>query len=210
MRALLLLALSVLCSAQNDPFLNMQTIASSLGVECQYCHGDGRNAKREIARAMIAMTREMNTKVKDVAGKQAAVGCITCHRGVPIPQQLGDILFQTTRSQGVAAAVTQYRDLRERFYGRQAYDFSEEVLLTLADRVVQTRPDDAIALMKLNLEFNPKSARAWSSIAFAYTRKLDDDAAIAAYEKSLEFDPKNGVVQGQLEQLKDYQRRRKR
>ena len=207
MRALLLLALSVLCSAQNDPFLNMQTIASSLGVECQYCHGEGRNAKRVIARAMIAMTREMNTKVKDVAGKQAAVGCITCHRGVPIPKPLGDVLWDTTRTQGPAAAITQYRDLRTRFFGKAAYDFSEQTLLTLSQRIANARPDDAIAFAKLNLEFFPKSSASYQAVAFAYTRKVDDASAIEALEKAVELDPANNVARGQLEQLKSYRRR---
>ena len=39
-------------------------------------------------------------------------------------------------------------------------------------------------------------------------RKLDDASAIATLEKALELDPDNGVVKGQLEQLKSYQRRR--
>jgi tetratricopeptide (TPR) repeat protein len=74
--------------------------------------------------------------------------------------------------------------------------------------VTQRKPDDAIALLKLNLEFYPKSSRGLSALAFAYTRKLDDASAIATLEKALELDPDNGVVKGQLEQLKSYQRRK--
>jgi hypothetical protein len=43
-------------------------------------------------------------------------------------------------------------------------------------------------------------------LAFVYTRKLDDDAAIAALEKALEINPENSVVKGQLEQLKSYRK----
>jgi tetratricopeptide (TPR) repeat protein len=127
---------------------------------------------------------------------------------VPIPKQLSEIVTQTIKEKGAAAAADQYRDLRKQFYGRQAYDFGEDTLLGIAQTLANGRPDDAIALLKLNLEFNPQSARSYAAIAFAYTRKLDDATAITYLEKSLEIDPNNGVVQGQLTQLKSYQRRR--
>jgi hypothetical protein len=44
-------------------------------------------------------------------------------------------------------------------------------------------------------------------MAYAYTRKFDDETAIKYYEKSLEIEP-NNVVQGQLESLKTYSRRK--
>jgi cytochrome c-type biogenesis protein CcmH/NrfG len=62
----------------------------------------------------------------------------------------------------------------------------------------------------MNLEFNPQSARTYALLGFAYTRKVDDTSAIANLEKSLELDPTNAMVRGQLEQLKEYQRRRQR
>ena len=46
-----------------------------------------------------------------VTGKPAAqtirVRCVTCHRGVAIPRQLQDIIWQTTIEQGPDAAVSQ-------------------------------------------------------------------------------------------------------
>jgi hypothetical protein len=39
---------------------------------------------------------------------------------------------------------------------------------------------------------------------------VDDASAIANLEKSLELDPTNAMVRGQLEQLQEYQRRRQR
>jgi Tfp pilus assembly protein PilF len=71
-----------------------------------------------------------------------------------------------------------------------------------------SRPDDAIALLQVNLEFNPQSARTYAAIAYAYTRKLDDAAAMTNLEKALEIEPENGVVRGQLEQLKSYHRKK--
>jgi tetratricopeptide (TPR) repeat protein len=198
-----------------NPLPSMQAIAQALGVSCEYCHTAQRSSgqpKKDIARAMIAMTRDLNTRVEAATGKPAteatAVQCVTCHRGVAIPRQLSDILMQTIKEKGAAAAAAQYRELRKQYYGRQSYDFAEDTLVTLAQQIVSGKPDDAIALLQLNLEFNPQSARSYAAIAFAYTRKYDDAAAITNLEKALEIDPNNGVIQGQLEQLKSYRRRK--
>jgi tetratricopeptide (TPR) repeat protein len=136
------------------------------------------------------------------------VNCITCHRGVAIPGQLSDILTKTALEKGPDAAVAQYRDLRTEYYGHQSYDFSEETLLTAAQQVVRAKPAASIPLLRLNLEFYPKSVRSYTQIAFAYTRTLDDEAAIATLEKALKLEPENGMVKGQLEQLKSYRRKR--
>jgi len=200
-----------------DPFANMQEISSALGVSCNYCHTAERGSgapelKKEIARTMIAMTRDLNAKIAasvgEPAGSLTRVQCITCHRGVAIPRQLGDILSQTLHEQGTAATIAQYRDLRQRYFGRQAYDFGEDTLLNLAQRIVENKPDDALALIQLNLEFNPRSARSYFALAHAYTRKIDDASAIASLEKALEIDPDDNVARGQLEQLKSYRRRK--
>ena len=197
---------------------DMQAIAGALGVTCEYCHARGPAEAAStgpshiaVAKQMLAMTKELNTRVEAASGKATGVAtkvdCITCHRGVPIPKQLGDVLWDTTRTQGAAAAITQYRDLRTRFFGRAAYDFTEQTLLTLSQRIANARPDDAIAFARLNLEFFPNSSASYQAVAFAYTRKVDDASAITALEKAVELDPANNVARGQLEQLKSYRRR---
>jgi tetratricopeptide (TPR) repeat protein len=195
----------------------MQEIVQGLGVQCEYCHSAPRGSgqpepKKDIARQMIAMTRELNARVQTATGKPALqavqVKCVTCHHGVPIPRQLSEIVTQTLREKGVTAAAEQYRDLRKQFYGRAAYDFGEDTLVGVAQPLASGRPDDAIALLKLNLEFYPQSAKTYGAIGFAYTRKYDDPTAITYLEKAVELDPNNGVIRGQLEQLKMYQRKR--
>jgi tetratricopeptide (TPR) repeat protein len=195
----------------------MQEIVQALGVQCEYCHSAPRGSglpepKKDIARQMIAMTRDLNARVQGATGKSATeaaqVKCVTCHRGVPIPRQLSEIVIRTYREKGAVAAAEQYRDLHQRFYGRAAYDFGEDTLIGAAQPLAAGRPDDAIALLKLNLEFYPQSSKTYAAIAFAYTRKYDDPTAITYYEKAVELDPNNGVIRGQLEQLKMYQRRR--
>jgi len=212
--AFLIFATASFATAQT---MNMQEIAQALGVSCDYCHSAPRGSgspepKKDIARAMMAMTRDLNTKVQEATGKTAAettkVECITCHHGAAIPQPLSAIILRTIGEHGGAAAVEQYRDLRKQFYSRATYDFSEDALLQMVQRVVQGRPDDAIALLRMNLEFNPQSAKTYALIGFAYTRKVDDASAITNLQKSLELDPTNAMVRGQLEQLQEYRRRR--
>jgi tetratricopeptide (TPR) repeat protein len=187
--------------------MNMQEVAQALGVRCEYCHSAPRGSgqpepKKDIALAMMAMTRDLNAKV------HARVECVTCHRGVAIPQPLSAIILRTAAEKGGGAAAEQYRDLRKQFYSRDTYDFSEQALLDMVQRVVQGRPDDAIALLRMNLEFNPQSAKTYALIGFAYTRKVDDASAIANLQKSLELDPTNAMVRGRLEQLQEYGRRK--
>lgn len=65
----------------------MRAFQAALGVKCQYCHVEGDfasddNPKKEIARKMIVMAHEINSKFPD--GKMH-VTCYTCHRGATEP-----------------------------------------------------------------------------------------------------------------------------
>ena len=79
----------------------MRMFNFALGVECGHCHiwakpGDPSNdmaadtkIEKTVARAMMLMTNEINTKVaasiKKPADQVARVECTTCHRGAAIP-----------------------------------------------------------------------------------------------------------------------------
>lgn len=77
---------------------DMELFSRSLNVECGYCHvGDGNNwdyasdkkHKKEEARDMMRMTKEINEKYfgADSASKPSdlAMNCFTCHRGEEEP-----------------------------------------------------------------------------------------------------------------------------
>jgi tetratricopeptide (TPR) repeat protein len=219
MKHLAAAALAVsLAQAQPTPDLmaTMQKFCQALGVTCEYCHTAPRGSgleepKKDVARAMMAMTSDINSKIGAATGKPASevtrVECMTCHHGVAIPRQLKEIVLRTIREKGVAAAVAQYRELRKQYFGGQSYDFSEGALLALGQQLTASKPDDAIALLELNVEFYPQSARSYAALGYAYTRKLDDRTATKYLEKAVALDPDNGVIRGQLEQLQSYQRR---
>src|SRR3954469_13741132 len=158
--------------SRRGPAIDMQLVAESLGVQCEYCHGPGQataagKPRLEVAREMIAMTSDLNARVQVASGKRAAesvrVDCSTCHHGVPVPRPLRDLVLDAAVRQGPDAAATLYRDLRAKYYGSQSSDFSEQTLLTVADRLAQSRPDAAIALANVTLEFYPKSWRSFTA-----------------------------------------------
>ena len=65
----------------------MQAFRGALGVMCSYCHVQGDfasddNPKKDVARMMISMAKEINAKFPD--GKRH-VSCYTCHRGAEEP-----------------------------------------------------------------------------------------------------------------------------
>jgi hypothetical protein len=128
---------------------------------------------------------------------------------VTIPRPLTDILLVTGVRAGADAAVKQYRDLRSRYYGRSAYDFSEETLLSVARRLANARPEVAIPLAELNMEFFPKSVNTLVTKAIAQAGR-DDEAAVATLKQALELDPGNGEIQGRLYQIEEILARRKR
>jgi hypothetical protein len=196
---------------------DMQAIADALGVDCEYCHtrtnvtASGK-ARIDVAREMILMTADLNARVKTAIGIEPAganrVDCVTCHRGVPLPRQLRDLMLETAVRQGPDAAVTLYRDLRAKYFGGQSYDFSEPTLLAVADRLAQSRPEAAVALADLNLEFFPKSWRSYMAKGIAQTRRLDTTpAAVESFRKALEIDPDNGILQGWLAQTEPVAKR---
>jgi photosynthetic reaction center cytochrome c subunit len=223
----ILFGLTVNASAQTTPAAkpplpDMQAVAAALGVTCDYCHA-GRGAEPrltaagkpilEVGRGMIAMTASLNATVQAATGKTdreaASVTCATCHRGVTIPRPLTDILLVTGVREGADAAVKQYRDLRSRYYGRSAYDFGEDTLLSVARRLANARPEVAIPLAELNMEFFPKSVNTLVTKAIAQSGR-DDEAAVATLKQALELDPGNGEIQGRLYQIEEILARRKR
>jgi hypothetical protein len=99
MRSLYLILFTAVAAYSQPP--NMQAIAQALGVTCDYCHAAEAAARKQIATAMMAMTRDINAKVQAAtglaAGQAVEVQCVTCHRGVPVPRPLPDILAQTLK-----------------------------------------------------------------------------------------------------------------
>jgi hypothetical protein len=196
----------------------MQAFTQALGVQCAYCHVDeGRGGRQDYAvdekptkkaaRGMMLLAREINDKLPTAVGKSAdtttRVGCATCHRGVPVPKQITDIVTDAAATGGAAAGLAKFKELRTQYYGGQSYDFSENSLLTLAQRAnAAQKPDDALTYVQANLEYYPKSVRSYLLLSQIHQAKNDKDAAIKDVEKALEIDPNNNQAKARLQQLK--------
>lgn len=70
-----------------DVRATMGAFRTALGVQCSYCHvqsnfASDENHKKEVARHMMNLVKDINAKFPD--GKQH-VTCFTCHRGATEP-----------------------------------------------------------------------------------------------------------------------------
>lgn len=217
----------------------MQSFEVGLGKDCDYCHvvvgtvlaggpgtlppgfdfaSDDKPAKR-ITRQMIVMARAIDAMTSAAVGKPAGeterMRCFNCHRGIETPPlPLRDILERTTAERGLPAAITQYRELRGKYYGSALYDFSDAAIGDsgsgtngLRGYATQLffagRYDDALAWLNLNLEYYPKSTESWVTMAFVQAlAKHDQAAALASMAKAIAVEPQNPRLKEQLEVLK--------
>lgn len=153
----------------------MGRFTRALGVRCTYCHvgeenrplstynfaSDDKQPKRT-ARIMLQMVHHINeehlAEVEQRVTPPLQVECATCHRGTTTPRLLQDVLLIAYQAGGLDSSLKAYRALRERYYGRFTYDFSEVPLADVAGRVAaQGNLADAERLHALNVEMNPTS-----------------------------------------------------
>ena len=193
----------------------MRNFATGLGVRCQYCHvgEEGKpletfdfvtDEKRNklVARQMMRMVQEINQRLDTIPQRPAAqvqVTCVTCHRGVSRPVPLFDVVHDATVAAGADSAIRLYRSLRDRYYGRDAYDFSESALNIAAFRVGRDKKfDDALALLRLNEELYPNSSGMYVFRGNILLMKGDTTAAASAFREAVRRDTTNAEARGRL------------
>jgi tetratricopeptide (TPR) repeat protein len=192
----------------------------ALGVRCPFCHvgQEGQSlatfdfvsdqkVEKETARGMLKMVRSVNKdlgKMKLPPDKhRVQVQCITCHRGRPRPMTLAEELTSVYESAGIDSTVARYSLLRDRFYGAGSYDFSERSLNELGGSLkAKGKVDDAIRIFQLNVQQNPNSSFAYSSLADAYAAAGQRDLAIQNYEKAVQLEPRNREADQKLKELR--------
>ena len=197
----------------------MRGFSFALGVRCQHCHagGDGisfagvvfdsdeKQAKRT-ARFMLRMVDSLNRIVlAALPGRTdppVTVQCVTCHRGLSKPTTLAAVLMKTIEQSGVDSAVRQYRGLRDRVALAGYYDFTEWHINELARHLVMAnKVIEAIAILEMNAEFNPRSASIPLELGELYRRQGNRDKAIAAFQKVLELQPQHQQARQRLTEL---------
>lgn len=196
----------------------MPGFTRALGVRCSYCHvgeegqplsaydfaSDEKLAKRT-ARTMLGMLGDINRTLSTIepSGERVNMWCHTCHRGRPKPLTIEEELTRRYEAEGAEAALAYYDELRERFYGRGAYDFGENALNSLGyDLLGAGDIDTAIAVFRKNVEMFPESSNVYDSLGEAYMERGDTEPAIKNYEKSLELNPRNQNAVTRLQELR--------
>lgn len=214
--------------ARDDLMQTMRRFSSSLGVRCNACHApapaataggvermdfasDDKEQKR-VARGMLRMVMDINGKYFPEMGRsptpRTAVSCATCHHGAARPRTLAAELLAAADGKGIDSAVTRYRELREKTYGRAMFDFGEQSLPLIAEELTRAqRLDDAVRLLQLNVEYFPRSGQAVAALAQAQAQKGDTAAAISTVTRALEADSSNAQLKGLLSRLKGEGRR---
>ena len=204
----------------------MRGFASALGVRCEHCHvgegpdlakfdfpSDEKAAKRK-ARVMFKMVQQINENhlseltelgVKD--SERIEVTCMTCHRTNKKPLMLGNLLTETIEDDGVDAAVAQYHELREQYYGGFVYDFSAGSLIGLGERLGrEERVDAGLRILELEIEVSGKSANAYFTLGNVQANAGMVDAAIASFEQGSALAPEGFKVffQQQIDRLRGH------
>ena len=158
---------------------------------------------------MIRMVRRINNEllaeVPERSDPPVVVECRTCHHALTRPVDIRDILAETLEADGVDAAIAQYQELREEYYGSYSYDFRHFVLANVAEQVAGENPEGAIQLLEFNGELFPESGQTFFTMAQIHRRTGDLDGAIAALERAAEADPENEFYRRAIQQLRALQ-----
>lgn len=200
----------------SDVVGQMRNITFALGVRCQFCHigeegmplerfdfaSDDKRTKRT-AREMMRMVETINaqslTRVPERPVPPLDVTCLTCHRGVSRPLPLFTLLQDVATAAGADSAVRAYRALRERHYGRDAYDFGERTLNTAAFRLGRAgKFEEAFALLRLNEEQFPGRPALSIVLGNIHLMRADTAAAADAFREALRRDPQDQEARGRL------------
>ena len=198
----------------------MTGFSRALGVRCSHCHvgeegqplstfdfASDENPKKEVARSMLEMLGDINGRLKTIdrgGAEPVNMWCHTCHRGVARPQTLDEALLETYSADGSEAMMKRYAMLRDRFYGRAAYDFGENSLNSVGYSLLSREDvDAAVAVFRENVRHFPESSNVYDSLAEAFLTGGERDSARFYYEKAVELDPRNRNAKARLKELAD-------
>lgn len=202
----------------------MRGFTQALGVRCEHCHlpreaepgaprrgglnldfaSDARPAKNK-ARFMMRMTDSLNRVVlASLPGRSeppVRVTCITCHRMMPVPTTIQNVLVETTARAGVDSAIAQYRILRADM-ARGRFDFTERPVSEVASELgAAGKHADAIRLLEMLQEFYPNSVNIDLQIAELQIGAGNRDAGIARLRAILTKNPNHRQAAARLREL---------
>jgi tetratricopeptide (TPR) repeat protein len=144
---------------------------------------------------MMLMVAEVNRRLDTLPERKPGgltATCNTCHRGVNRPVPLSMYVSDVALAAGTDSALRTYHALRDRYYGRDSYDFGEPSLNVAAFRLAQAgKFDEALTLLKLNEEYFPKSSGMYVFRGNVLLMRADTNGAAEAFREAVRRDTMN-------------------
>jgi tetratricopeptide (TPR) repeat protein len=196
----------------------MRNFTSALGVRCTFCHvgseseplsqydfASDQKRNKLVARQMMRMLAEINARLDTIPEKKQpalSATCMTCHRGVSRPLPLSTLVQEAAVAVSADSALSAYKILRQKYYGRDAYDFSEASLNIAAFRTARAgKPDEALKLLQYNESLYPNSSGMAVFKGNIQLMKGDTAAAEAAFREAIRRDSTNMEAKGRLQAI---------
>jgi CubicO group peptidase (beta-lactamase class C family) len=105
-------------------------------------------------------------------------------------KSIAETIFTTMVEKGIAPALAQYHELKEKRADTYALDEGE--MNGVGYQLLgMKKAKEAIEIFKLNVEAFPQSSNVYDSLGEAYMINGDKELAIKNYEKSIELNPQN-------------------
>ena len=162
------------------------------------------NPNKDRARAMYRMLGLINDQLGELepSGAEVNMWCHTCHAGKPRPQTLAEAVQERYAASGADSAYDFYVELRQRYFGAAAYDFTSMNVAEMA-ATFRTEGDTVMAhrLFEHNFENNPGDWLAQEGMGDVWLVRGDTAQAIGFYRRSLEGRPDNPRAARKLERL---------
>jgi tetratricopeptide (TPR) repeat protein len=205
--------------ARDTLVATMRGVTMALGVRCNYCHtgGDGQSlqgvdfasddkVEKQKARQMFEIARRINgellSNMPERRTPAVAVECITCHRGLAVPRTLKTQLVNVATASGADSAIAFYRKAREEHASDGVYDLTDRSVSEAARTLVERgKTAEAIALLEVNADLFPSSARVLSQLAATHETAGHKDKAIELYKRVLAIAPNDQQARRRLTAL---------
>ena len=154
---------------------------------------------------MMRMTQAINEQhLVEAANHGVEVTYVTCHHGNRVPWQLGETLMGRFQASDIDATLAAYRSLRQKYYGRAAYDFGKNTLVEVGNTLSADRHHAAaIRIYKENLEHFPNSVYTHVQIGRTYGAIEDTASALKHLKKALEIQLKSRWIKKLISELKN-------
>lgn len=196
----------------------MRNFSFGLDVRCQFCHvgeegqplsqfdfASDRKRTKIIARQMLQMVRDINRRLDSLPQRgmpAIQVGCVTCHRGLSRPVPLATVVAEAAIAVNADSALRAYRALRERYFGKDAYDFSEPSLNIAAFRAGRAnKVTEALTLLQFNETMFPNSSAMYVFRGNILLMRPDTAAAAVAFRRAVQLDSNNAEARGRLRDI---------